>query len=91
MTMTDMIDIKDELTKLMSSFDEANTEWKNKKKEVEVAYRKQSDIVEAVAKALGSTKKFKWKGMELTIVIKGGTFFFRGLPKDTTEDMLEIG
>ena len=89
--MTDMIDIKGDLTKLMGSFDAANAEWKAKKAEVETAYRKQSDIVENVAKLLGTQKKFRYKGMELTIVIKGNTYFFRGLPKDATDNMLEIG
>ena len=89
--MTDMIDIKGDLTKLMGSFEGTNSEWKNKKKEVDDTYRKMSDIVLSISKLLGTQKKFRYKGMELTIVIKGNTYFFRGLPKDATDNMLEIG
>ena len=95
--MTDMIDVKDELTKLMGSFEGANTEWKNKKKEVDDTYRKMSDIVLSISKLLGTQKKFRYKGMELTIVERpfkdgsGSSWFFRGLPKGKGEDMIEIG
>src|ERR1039457_438011 len=96
MVMADMIDIKDELTKLMGSFDEANTEWDTKKNEVDAAYRKMSDTVKTIATMISPGKELKWRGQQLTIVCRpfkdgsGESYFFRGLAKKNSK-MIEIG
>ena len=94
--MADMIDIKDELTKLMNSFDEFDNEWNTKKNEVDVAYRKMSDTVKAIAKLIHPDKEIKYKGQKLTVVCRpfkdgsGESYFFRGLAKKDSK-MIEIG
>ena len=82
---------KDEIGKLFVEFEGADKEWNDLKAQTDAAYRKRSDVIQAIAKAIAPKKELMYKGQRITIVIRNtngrDTYFFRGAKKG---DVLEI-
>ena len=71
------------LKELCLDYDKATAEVEAKKAELDVALQARSKIVEAISKEIAPKKKFLRAGKEITIVIRGDTFFFRGSKQES--------
>jgi len=83
--MADQVVNKEELSKLFETFDNADKEWEARKAAVETSYKERSNAVEAIAKLIAPQKKIRRAGKELTIVVRGTSWFFKGAGKKDNE------
>lgn len=63
---------------LVSSYNEADKFASEKKNELDDAMKKRSDVVKEISKTIAPKKKFMLNGREMTIVVRGETYFLRG-------------
>lgn len=73
---------KDYLKTLLSQYEEKEGILSEKKREVEEALSERSKVVALIASTIAPAKRFNYKGAVVTIVVRGDTFFFRGLGKE---------
>jgi hypothetical protein len=59
-------------------YDAADKKVEDIKAQLEVALSERSNVVKTILGANDGVKKFRRSGKELTIVIRGDTYFFRG-------------
>ena len=69
-----MSNIKD----LITNYDLATHVVDEKKADLEKAVKERSDVVRLIAAEIAPKKKFLRSGKEVTIVVRGETFFLRG-------------
>lgn len=67
-----------ELKELFAQYDQADAHWEDKKVELEKAAQERSEVVKQIALAIAPKKKLSRNNRELTIVVRGETYFFRG-------------
>lgn len=72
-----------DLKELCGQYDVADSEVETQKRILDEAIRKRSDIVKSIAGVLAPKKKFIKGGKEITIVVRGETYFFRGSKQDS--------
>jgi cell division protein FtsB len=77
-----------ELKELFSQYDQADAHWEIKKAELEKATRERSEVVKQIALAIDPKKKLLRAGRELTVVVRGETYFFRGAK--SSSDVVEV-
>lgn len=92
-----MADInKEELSKLFAAYEAADKAWEDQKAEVEKSYRLRSDAVKAIALLVAPTKKLRYKGREITLVVRSNkssgedSYFFKGA-SEKEEKIIEVG
>jgi hypothetical protein len=66
------------LKELITNYDAATAIVEEKKLDLEKAVAARSDIVRLISAEISPSKKFLRSGKELTIVVRGETFFLRG-------------
>lgn len=69
-------------------YDAADLAWREAKKALEAATVVRSNAVKAIAEEIAPKKKLLREGCELTIVVRGETYFFRG--KSDKSDLVEV-
>ena len=77
-----------ELQELFAQYDAADAAWEQRKVELDQATRARSEVVKQIALAIAPKKKLLRQGRELTVVVRGETFFFRGAKSST--DVVEV-
>lgn len=80
--------LADQVRALFEEYDEKDREWDAAKVAVETATIARSAVVEKIAKLIAPRKKLMRNGQALTLVVRGNTFFWRGLGKE--KDVFEV-
>ena len=68
-----------DINNLYAAFIETDALWEERKRQVEESYSLRSDAVKAIAQAIAPSKKFVHNGKELTVVVRGDSWFLRGV------------
>ena len=76
------------LKELIASYDAASNVVEEKKVALELAVKERSDVVRLIAAEILPSKKFLRSGKEITIVVRGETFFLRG--SKTTAGLVDV-
>jgi hypothetical protein len=76
------------LKELFATYDAMDAAWEMKKTELDEATAKRSDAVKAIALEIAPSKKFIRHNKEITIVVRGSTYFLRG--SKTTAGLIDV-
>lgn len=66
------------LKEVIAQYDHATSVVEEKKAALELAVKERSDVVRLIAAEILPKKKFTRAGKEITIVVRGETWFLRG-------------
>lgn len=65
------------LQSLFARYEAQDAAWEAKKTETETAFQARSDAVKAIADAVAPEKQVTYKGVKMSIVVRGTTYFLR--------------